>query len=284
MRIREVLFSNFPLKLLSFLFALLLWIVVSGEKKAMVEIMVNTRIGFQNLPKNLEVVDYSPKQVNIRLKVQKNQIFLVDSRSVSLMVDLSSVKEGEEILPLKKNMVILPVPAEVIKITPSFVKVKLGAIERKQVRIKPILIGSPPNWMVFEGYQINPKYAIISGIKESISKISSVYTEPFNLKEAKLDETFKVKIVPPQGAVSLIEPEDGIVLLSFKGREKTVFKTFSVERGNYKIWVKVEGPYSKINSLTKEAITGVEKKGKKLVPVVQLEEGVKLVRYRIRKK
>ena len=284
MRIREVLFSNFPLKLLSFLFALLLWIVVSGEKKAMVEIMVNTRIGFQNLPKNLEVVDYSPKQVNIRLKVQKNQIFLVDSRSVSLMVDLSSVKEGEEILPLKKNMVILPVPAEVIKITPSFVKVKLGAIERKQVRIKPILIGSPPNWMVFEGYQINPKYAIISGIKESISKISSVYTEPFNLKDAKLDETFKVKIVPPQGAVSLIEPEDGIVLLSFKGREKTVFKTFSVERGNYKIWVKVEGPYSKINSLTKEAITGVEKKGKKLVPVVQLEEGVKLVRYRIRKK
>ncbi|MCD6454654.1 MAG: YbbR-like domain-containing protein [Candidatus Aminicenantes bacterium] len=284
MRIREVLFSNFPLKLLSFLFALLLWIVVSGEKKAMVEIMVNTRIGFQNLPKNLEVVDYSPKQVNIRLKVQKNQIFLVDSRSVSLMVDLSSVKEGEEILPLKKNMVILPVPAEVIKITPSFVKVKLGAIERKQVRIKPILIGSPPDWMVFEGYQINPKYAIISGIKESISKISSVYTEPFNLKEAKLDETFKVKIVPPQGAVSLIEPEDGIVLLSFKGREKTVFKTFSVERGNYKIWVKVEGPYSKINSLTKEAITGVEKKGKKLVPVVQLEEGVKLVRYRIRKK
>ncbi len=284
MRIREIIFKNFPLKFLSFLFALLLWIVVSGEKKQMVEIMVNTRIGFQNLPKNLEVVNYSPKEVNIRLKVQKNQIFSVDSRRISLMVDLSNAKEGEEIFPLKKEMVILPVPAEVVKITPSFVKVQLEGIVRKQVRVKPVLIGSPPRWIIFEGYEVRPKYVTLSGTRQSLKRVSSVYTEPFNLANMKLNEVFKVKIIPPQGAVSIIDPEDGIILLSFLGKEKRQTKTLSVEKNGYLIWVKVEGPYTKIQSISAENITGLVRKGRALVPVVQLPEGVKLVKYRVRKK
>lgn len=284
MRIREIFFKNFPLKFLSFLFALLLWIVVSGEKKQMVEIMVNTRIGFQNLPKNLEVVNYSPREVNIRLKVQKNQIFSVDSRRISLMVDLSSAKEGEEIFSLKKDMVILPVPAEVVKITPSFVKVRLEAIVRKQVRVKPVLIGSPPKWIIFDGYEVRPKFVTLSGTKQSLRRVTSVYTEPFNLKNIKLNEVFKVKIIPPQGAVSIIDPEDGIILLSFLGKEKNQFKTLSVERNGYSIWIKLEGPYTKIQKVGPDNITGVLRKGRTLMPVVQLPEGVRMIRYRVKRK
>ncbi len=281
---RKFVLNNFWLKLFSFSLALLLWVVISGEKKQMIEIMVNTQIGFQNLPNNLEIISFSPKQARVRLKVQKNLQFSVNSRTVSLRVDLLNAKEGEEIFPLRKDLVVYPVPAKVQSISPSFVKVNLEAIVRKTVRIKPVLIGTPPKWLIYKGYKFNPNVAVISGTRHRMQNIRMVYSEPFNLSNVEIDRAFKLNLIPPREDISIISPEDGAILLNFIGQEKELKKDIRGEKEKYKIWVRVEGPYRIANALDKSIILEIRRKGKAFVPILNLPEGVKLVKYRIWRK
>jgi len=281
---RKFILNNFWLKLFSFSLALLLWVVISGEKKQMIEIMVNTQIGFQNLPKNLEIISFSPKEARIRLKVQKNLQFSVNSRTVSLRVDLSNAKEGEEILPLKKDLVVYPVPAKVQNISPSFVKVSLEAIVKRTAKIKPVLIGTPPKWLIYKGCKFNPNVAVISGTRHRMQNIKTVYSEPFNLSNVEINKAFKLNLIPPKEDISIINPEDGTILLNFVGQEKELKKDIRGEKGKYKIWVRVKGPYRIANALDKSVILEIRRKGKTLVPVLNLPEGVKLVKYRIWRK
>ncbi len=281
MRYKEVFVKNLPLKFLSLLLAFLLWVMVSGEKRQRVEIMVRAPIGFQNLPKNLELISFSPKEVKIRLRVQKNLMFSQDYRSISVMVDLSGAKEGEEIFSIKKDMVILPEDVEVVKISPSYVRVKLEAIIQKTVKIKPVLLGSPPPWFEFKGYKLVPSQAIISGTKSAIYRVKRIYTEPFNLKELKPSEPVRLKLIPPREAIAIISPEDGMVNLFFEGRERKERKEIKKRVGNYLVEITLEGLHSQVSPLGPEVIKNIERSGRRLVPVLELPEGVRMVKFRI---
>ncbi len=283
MSYKSIFVKNLPLKFLSLLLAFLLWIMVSGEKRQTVEIMVRAPVGFQNLPKNLELISFSPKEVSIRLKVQKNMMFSQDYRSISVMVDLSGAKEGEEVFPIKKEMVILPETVQVVKITPSYVRVKLEAIVQRKVKIKPVLIGSPPPWFEFKGYKLNPSLAVVSGTKSALSRVKVIYTEPFNLKEIEPFKPVTLKIIPPKEAVSIVSPEDGTVSVLFEGKEKPERKTIRATVGAYRVTVLIEGLHSKVAGLGPEVVKGLERKGKRLVPKLELPPGVKMIYYRIRK-
>ncbi len=281
---KGIFMKNLPLKFLSLLLAFLLWMMVSGEKRQRVEIMVRAPVGFQNLPKNLELISFSPKEVKIRLKVQKNLMFSQDYRSISVMVDLSGAKEGEEIFPIKKNMVILPEDVEVVKISPSYVRVKLEAILQKKVKIKPVLLGAPPPWFEFKGYRVIPSSAVISGTKSSLARVKVIYTEPFNLSESKIGEPIKLKLIPPKEAISIISPEDGTVNLILEGKERREKKSIKKTVNGYIVVITVEGLHSLVSRLNQDIIKGLEKKGRRLVPVVELPPGVKMVKFKIVRK
>ncbi len=283
MSYRNIFLKNLPLKFLSLLLAFLLWIMVSGEKRQTVEIMVRAPVGFQNLPKNLELISFSPKEVSIRLKVQKNMMFSQDYRSISVMVDLSGAREGEEIFPIKKDMVLLPETVQVVKITPSYVRVKLEAIVQRRVKIKPVLIGNPPPWFEFKGYKINPSRAVISGTRSALKKVRVIYTEPFNLKDIEPSRSVTLKIVPPREAVSIVSPEDGTVSVLFEGREKAERKTVKATVGRYRVTLVLEGLHSKVAGLGPDVVKGLERKGRRLVPRLELPPGVKMIYYSVKK-
>ncbi|GEM_PF-1867234 len=283
MSYRKFLVKNLPLKFLSLLLAFLLWIMVSGEKRQTVEIMVRAPVGFQNLPKNLELVSFSPKEVSIRLKVQKNMMFSQDYRSISVMVDLSGAREGEEVFPIKKDMVILPETVQVVKITPSYVRVKLEAVVQRRVKIKPVFIGNPPPWFDFKGYRIEPPQAVVSGTRSALSRIKVIYTEPFNLKDIVPGKPVTLKIIPPKEAVSIVSPQDGTVTVLFEGREKPEKRTIKATVGSYRVVVVVEGFHSRVAGLGPEVVKGLVKKGSRLIPRVELPPGVKMVYYKVKK-
>ncbi len=278
---RGIFMKNLPLKFLSLLLAFLLWMMVSGEKRQRVEIMVRAPVGFQNLPKNLELISFSPKEVKIRLRVQKNLMFSQDYRSISVMVDLSGAREGEEIFPIKKNMVILPEDVEVVKISPSYVRVKLEAILQKKVKIKPVILGTPPPWFEFKGYKVIPPRAVISGTKTSLARVRVIYTEPFNLRDSKIGEPIRLKLIPPKEAISIISPEDGMVSLILEGEEGKERKSIKKSIDGYLVIVTVEGLHSLVSRLNQDVIKGLERKGRRLVPVVDLPAGVRIIKFKI---
>ncbi len=277
--------ENFWLKVLSLLLAFILWVAITGEKKNIVEIIVNSNIEFQNVPGNLEVISFFPPQVRVRLRLQKVYLSKVDTREVAVRLDLSNARAGEELIMIKKNMIVLPVNAEILSISPSYVRVKLEEIVEKEVPVKPVLVGMTPKWLNFKGYKIVPEKVRIKGARTVIERTSILYTEPLDLSLLSKKKRFRLNVMPKSPLISIVRPIDGFVVVEVLAEEKIVKKSFVLNDKKYTIKVELEGPVRLLESLKPEEIkyriTG--RSGREKVKF-DLPEEIKVLSVRVNKR
>ncbi len=283
--IRKLFVENLGLKLLSLALAFALWVAITGEKKDIVEIIVNSNIEFQNVPSQLEVIAFYPTQVRVRLKVQRVQLSRMDTRDVSVRVDLSGAKPGEQLVLIKRDMVMLPVNAEILSISPSYVRVKLEEIVEKAVPVKPVLVGMTPSWLDFKGYRIIPNRVKIKGTKTDVEKIRVLYTEPLDLSKLEEKTIFRLSVVPKTPLITITHPIDGIVTVEILVEEKKLRRTLILRKGSYRIEMQLEGPFRIMKELKPEDIeVTVFRRGGKLEATFNLPDGIKVITYRIRRR
>lgn len=283
--VKKIFTENFWLKVLSLLLAFILWVAITGEKKNIVEIIVNSNIEFQNVPGNLEVISFFPSQVRVRLRLQKVYLSKVDTREVAVRLDLSRAKPGEELIMIKKNMIVLPVNAEILSISPSYVRVKLEEIVEKEVPVKPVLVGMTPRWLSFKGYKIVPERVRIKGAKTIVERTSILYTEPLDLSLLKKKKRFRLTVMPKSALISIIRPMDGFVTVEILAEEKRMKKAFVLNDRRYTIKVELEGPVRLLEELKAEEIKYevIGRKGREKVKF-ELPEEIKVLSVKVRKK
>ncbi len=79
-------FRNLGLKFLSTLVAILLWLVVAGER--VVERVMRAPVEFQNLPAGLELVGNPPDTVEVRLRGSSGALSRMAAGDMSAVLDL----------------------------------------------------------------------------------------------------------------------------------------------------------------------------------------------------
>jgi len=183
--------ENWTLKLISLIFALLLWMFIMGERRLEVGYLVPLEL--QNIPEELMVANEVASLVDVRVSGPRTLLMKVSPNDISIVVDLTDLKPGLTTFKRLEERLNLPSGLRVTRLSPSFIDLKLERRKQKEIPVKITLAGEP-----LPGYQIGrimavPDKVVVEGGETELKGVSEVTTESVDLDG--VNEGFSV-IVP----------------------------------------------------------------------------------------
>jgi len=127
--LREYIFDNFKLKVISILIAIMLWFAISyiGESR----MSVSVHITLQNLKKNFIVRKVEPDDVLLTISGPVSTLKNMRAKDIKVTVDLSMSKSGSNIYNLQKSNVVITKGVKIEEIKPDYIIIEVGrAIEK----------------------------------------------------------------------------------------------------------------------------------------------------------
>lgn len=175
----KLLTENWTLKLISLVFALVLWMFIMGERRLEVGYVVPLEL--QNVPAELMVANEVPSLVDVRVSGPRTLLMKVSPNDISILVDLADLQPGLTTFKRLEERLNLPNGLRVTRLSPSFIDLKLERIKQKPVPVKITLTGEP-----LEGYQVGSVRAVpdrvqIEGAETELKGVHEVTTEPVDL-------------------------------------------------------------------------------------------------------
>jgi YbbR domain-containing protein len=184
--------DSLPLKVMSLAFAVLLWLLVAGERTS--EMGLTVPVELQNFPRALELTGEPVNAVEVRLRASPGMIQRIVPGEVSAQINLVGFGEGEHIVHLTEDSIRMPFGVKVVKISPAVLTFRLERTLRKMVPVQPRLIGRPA-----EGYEVaeitsQPREVRVEGPTSRVEEVDSAYTEPVSVDGATGTVTDEVTI------------------------------------------------------------------------------------------
>lgn len=116
-------FRDLWLKALALVFAVMLWLSVSGEP--IVERRLDVPLEFENVPVGLEVVGTPPDTVSVRVRGAASVVGRLDAGSVVARLDLADARPGERFFDMFADRIEVPTGIEVSSVVPASVTLLL---------------------------------------------------------------------------------------------------------------------------------------------------------------
>lgn len=171
---------NIALKVLSLALAIALWSVVAREETT--EAVFRTDIEFANVPPTLEITGDPPSKVELRIRASSTTMTKLKEMGIVARVDLRNANAGQRQIMLGADNFDLPFGCQVVRLTPSEVRLELEEKEVRWVLVSPRLEGR-----VAEGYQVvslaaGPERVQIEGPRSRVRRLNAVTTEPVSIE------------------------------------------------------------------------------------------------------
>lgn len=176
----KLLTENWTLKIISLIFALLLWMFIMGERQ--LEVGYRVPLELQNIPKSLMIANEVPSLVDVRVSGPRTLQMKVSPNDISIIVDLSDLKPGLTTFKRLEERLNLPSGLRVTRLSPSFIDLKLERIKQKLVPVKIALTGAPMTGFKVVSVKAVPDEVIIEGAETELKSVSEVTTEDVDLK------------------------------------------------------------------------------------------------------
>ena len=173
-------FRNLWLKSLSICIAVLLWLVVAGERQ--VERVIRVPVEFQNLPAGLELVGNPPETVDVRVRGSSGVLTRMGPGEMPAMLDLRGARAGRRLFQLTPGQVSAPYGVEVVQVSPSSVTMEF---EMSGVRVVPLtadLDGAPAAGFEVVGVSVEPASVEVAGPEGALRELKSATTEPVSVE------------------------------------------------------------------------------------------------------
>ena len=186
------LLDSLPLKVMSLGFAVLLWLLVAGERTS--EMGLTVPVELQNFPRSLELTGEPVNAVEVRLRASPGMIQRIVPGEVSAQINLVGFGEGEHIVHLTEDSIRMPFGVKVVKISPAVLTFHLERTLRKMVPVQPRLLGRPA-----DGYEVaevtsQPAEVRLEGPTSRVDEVESAFTEPVSVEGATHTVTSEVTI------------------------------------------------------------------------------------------
>src|SRR6185436_15980997 len=99
-------FRNLGLKFVSTLVAIMLWLIVAGER--VVERVMRAPVEFQNLPAGLEIVGDAPDTIEVRLRGSSGALSRMSAGDMAAVIDLTTARPGQRLFHITPGQVNVP--------------------------------------------------------------------------------------------------------------------------------------------------------------------------------
>ena len=190
-------FRHFGLKLLAAGFALLLWMVVSGEET--VERGLRVSLELQQFPAGLEIQGEPPSTVDVRVRGASSTLGRISTADIVAVLDLRAARAGRRLFHLTPDQVRAPFGVEVVQVTPPTVALLFENSATRQVPVVPAVDGKPAPGYVVGKIAADPDRVDIVGPESAIERAAEALTEPVSVEGARdrVRATVTVGLIDP---------------------------------------------------------------------------------------
>lgn len=123
-RLKALLLDNYLIKIVSLVFAVILWFYVNSRGGAEIEIAVPLEL--RNVPARLVVVGNMIDDVTVRVRGRERILDGITSRPPRAVLDLTAAREGNNVLFLDPSAITVPANVQIVRISPRRISVHLG--------------------------------------------------------------------------------------------------------------------------------------------------------------
>jgi len=180
--------------LLTFLLVSTVWGIYSGSQLSLIS--ATSSIDFRNISENLILTETSIDKVEVQLTGKRRLVDTLKPEQLRAFLDLEELDPGVHRVPLNLDNVELPLGLEVVRVTPSAVRLKIEQRIEKEVSVKAKIVGIPPAGHQIEKINVSPKAVKISGPKSTLRAIKTLNTEQVDLGKMETLEGKRVVEVP----------------------------------------------------------------------------------------
>jgi len=204
MKIRNILFDNWGIKLVSLGLSLTLWVYVTSKGKT--EMTLTVPLELRNIPQDMAVVGNVAGSLEVRIQGQERILrdITVADKMVGI-IDLSMTKIGENTVHISPDDIKRPSDVTVTHMSLSELKVKLEPLVRKTFRLKPVLHGAPAAGYRRARIIVTPSKITVEGPESLMTALSRLRTMPIDIQDAKETVTVEPKIDYQGQPVKLLE-------------------------------------------------------------------------------
>lgn len=255
--IQKIFLEDWVMKVVALAITLALWLGVTGLSTPATERLTAVRLDFR-YSNNIEVTNSPPRSVDLVVTGDKRKLAQIKKDDLIVSVDISDVPPGDRIIPLTPETVSVSLLSGVRldEIQPAGVVVRIEAVEEKEVEVKVVTEGSPP-----EGYElysppvITPPKVGVRGPAGFMRSLEFVSTEQIDLTAKTSDFVamkVQVGVSNPQASVT---NQGAVVDVAFRIGEKRIERVYSVPVGDgRRARVVLFGPQSLFEDLDAEDI------------------------------
>ena len=194
--------DNPGLKLLSLALSIFLWTVVLGEQK--VEVSVNLPFELP-VPSGMMVVNDAPETLEVSLRGPRTLVKSVVPREVSLRRLDAVLEEGENLIPIQREIARAPRGIEVVDVTPHRLRVVLDRLLDRDVEVVPRIEGTPAEGYVVRQVSVVPSRVLLVGPSSDLGRQSRIRTMPVSVQGQAGTVTARVPLESPGRQVRIRE-------------------------------------------------------------------------------
>jgi hypothetical protein len=206
---RTWLLNNLGLKLLSIVLAILLWAVIVGEQK--VEVAMNIPLEIGGLPRDLVMVNEPPDTLEVHVRGPKTLVSTLSPGELVLGGLPKKFVEGENLIPIRPDMVRAPRGIEVVEVAPRRVRVVMDVIVEREVEVSPRVEGTPVKGYVVKRVTSSPPRIRMAGPRSDLRRLARIYTVPINLDGHNASFTTRAMLEPVGRQVRFLDDTPIIV-------------------------------------------------------------------------
>jgi YbbR domain-containing protein len=291
MFLKDLLFKNFSIKLVSLVLAVILWSFVVGQEKA--EVSLSVPVAIVNIPDQLVISNDFPANVNVRVFGPKMMLARLAASVPSKVIDLKNAREGVTRIEITADDFALPGGVSITRIQPSEIDIVLEHLARRKVPVRARIEGSVNSDYKIDVVHVVPPEIEISGPASSVKEIKELFTRPVNIGNATSSISKDVKVDLPYDFIRSATTDQVKVTVDilpalgmkrFKGVAVVVMPPGAdVSLKQKKISVTLAGEKPHLHSMTSGDInafidvTGLSKGTHRLVPRIIAPDNMKVI-------
>ncbi|HMQ10950.1 MAG TPA: CdaR family protein [Oligoflexia bacterium] len=213
--------TEFALKILSVLIALLLWSYVKSEQKQ--QRSLDVELELVNLPNHLMLEREVDAQIKVKVIGPKSRVESMNQEYLgTLSLDLSKSHIGLNTFWIQEDDFKLPYGIKIDRIVPQIIRVDLDKAITNTLPVLPKFIGKLPEGFEMTSYDLDPEVMTVKGTQRSMEALKKLYTTDIDLKSMR---SYYEQEVPIDTSSLNVKLQHNTVLLRVTIKENTVSKT-----------------------------------------------------------
>jgi YbbR domain-containing protein len=196
--LRNIITRNWGLKLLAFLLAFALWLILIPEEKTYSEKTLTVSLETRNTPPDMELVEKPAATVDITIRAKIRILNEISPSSVYARLDLEKASVYQDIYPLNGTMIVLPPGVEVVNISPNMIRLKLEKTKQMDLEVAPMIVGKIAEGLKIAKIEVTPAKVPVKGPESKIRARDKVLTSPVDISLLTKSQTIEADIILPR--------------------------------------------------------------------------------------